>query len=224
MTELLTEQADRDGRRVTAPNQELRSSSARFGAFTDAVVAIAMTLLILPLMENVPEAGRESITVAQYLHEHDGQLLTFLISFVLIAMFWVLHHRVFRADTPGLPRRTVVNFAWMLTIVLMPVSTALTGELEADRLLLLGYVGNLGISSWLLFALTVIESSQRRRHDLITPNRTVLAAPLAMSILFTLVLATCMLAPQLAYFPLFAMTLTAPLRALLIRMGLRDAV
>lgn len=146
-----------------------------------------MTLLILPLMEGVPDSVDPRPPVAEFLDDDQGQLVTFCISFVLVAMFWVLHHRVFRADTPGSSLRTMVNFAWMFTIVLMPVTTALSGAMATDRLMLVLYDGNLLVSSWLLFALTWVESAQRRRHDLITPNRTILAAPLAMSILFTII-------------------------------------
>jgi hypothetical protein len=60
--------------------------------FTDAVVAIAMTLLILPLMESVAEAGRDGVTTADYLSEHGGQLFSFALSFVIIASFWAGHH------------------------------------------------------------------------------------------------------------------------------------
>ncbi len=52
-------------------------SAERMKVFTDAVVAIAMTLLILPLMESVAEAGRDGVSTADYLSEHGGQLFSF---------------------------------------------------------------------------------------------------------------------------------------------------
>ncbi|MDR2998392.1 MAG: DUF1211 domain-containing protein, partial [Microbacterium sp.] len=55
----------------------------RLKAFTDGVVAIAMTLLILPLMEGVIDLGREGTTVLEYLQEDTGQLISFAMSFVL---------------------------------------------------------------------------------------------------------------------------------------------
>src|SRR5699024_11374615 len=114
--------------------RSLQATSARYGAFTDAVVAIAMTLLILPLMELVPEAAAQHLTAAQLLVEHEGQFLAFALSFVLIGMFWFLHHRIFRADTPHDGRRGVVNLAWLATIVFLPVVTAMSGSLMSlDR-------------------------------------------------------------------------------------------
>jgi len=68
---------------------------ARVVAFVDAVVAIAMTLLILPLMESVSEVAAADEDTAQWFAGHDGQLISFVISFVIIAMFWMIHHRLF---------------------------------------------------------------------------------------------------------------------------------
>ena len=70
-------------------------SAERMEFFTDAVVAIAMTLLILPLMESVAEAGRDGVTTADYLSEHGGQLFSFALSFVIIASFWAGNHSLF---------------------------------------------------------------------------------------------------------------------------------
>ena len=74
----------------------MRFRTERFKAFVDAVVAIAMTLLILPLMESVSEAASGKLSTAEFVIEHSGQLLSFGLSFVLIATFWMGHHRQYR--------------------------------------------------------------------------------------------------------------------------------
>src|SRR5699024_6863952 len=114
--------------RVLAPGESLPATSARYGAFTDAVVAIAMTLLILPLMELVPEAAADGLTAGAFLRLHEGQFLAFALSFVLVGTFWFMHHRIYRADTPHDGRLAMVNLAWMATIVFLPVVTAMTGS------------------------------------------------------------------------------------------------
>ena len=87
-------------------NDELPSAE-RLKAFTDAVVAIAMTLLILPLMDSVTDADETS--TAAWLAQEWPSLLTFMLSFVLIANFWLTHHRMFarveRVDHRDLVRR-----------------------------------------------------------------------------------------------------------------------
>ena len=52
--------------------------------FTDAVMAIAMTLLILPLLEAVSEAAREGLDAAGFLREHQGQLGAFALTLALL--------------------------------------------------------------------------------------------------------------------------------------------
>lgn len=159
-------------------SRALPTNSARYGAFTDAVVAIAMTLLILPLMESVSETTAE-MTTAEFLDEHSGQLFSFLTSFALVGMFWFIHHRIFRSDTPHTARASFVNFGWMLTIVFLPVATALTGSrLPVDRVQIAIYEGTMALSSWLLLWLCVLQLRARRAAGLVTPNRTILAAPL----------------------------------------------
>src|SRR6478735_6009389 len=73
---------------------EVRTLPAeRLKAFSDAVVAIAMTLLILPLMESVRDVAAHDLSTWEWLNENAGQLLSFALSFVLIANFWLTHHR-----------------------------------------------------------------------------------------------------------------------------------
>ncbi|MEC4630644.1 TMEM175 family protein, partial [Bacillus safensis] len=63
--------------------------------------------------------------------------------FVLIATFWMEHHRQYqrvRRLTPGL---LWVNVGWMLTIVWLPVPTAMLGQMEPDPLQAVLYIGTL---------------------------------------------------------------------------------
>ncbi|WP_369374556.1 TMEM175 family protein [Promicromonospora sp. Populi] len=195
-------------------------SSERLIAFLDAAIAIALTLLILPLMESVSEATTEEQTVVEYVDEHGWQLLAFTISFMIISMFWRLHHAILLPDTPTSRARTTVQFAWLFTITLMPVVTALTGGLETDRPLVASYVGTLAVSAWLLFAIAVVERRTRTAAGL-PVDTTNGATPLAMALLFTLTLLLALLVPS--YYWLLLMTLSSPLRIGLTRLSARSA-
>ena len=79
--------------------------------FSDAAVAIALTLLILPLMDGVYAAARANQSAWTYLSENANALFSFTLSFVIIARFWRSHHRLFakpracsRSTWPGWPR------------------------------------------------------------------------------------------------------------------------
>jgi uncharacterized membrane protein len=64
----------------------------RLLTFVDAIVAIAITLLVLPLAELTTDIGGQP--VAHLLRTHQGQLWSFLLSFAVIARLWfVQHHR-----------------------------------------------------------------------------------------------------------------------------------
>ena len=144
---------------MAAQTERLRPAE-RLVFFTDAVVAIAMTLLILPLLESVGEAAREGLDTAEYLADHDGQLVAFALSFVIIAAFWRTHDRLFVHVERQDPVLLWLNVAWMFTIVWFPVATALVGALETDPVQLAIYIGTMLASSLLMLALQL-----RLRHD-----------------------------------------------------------
>ena len=90
--------------------------------FSDAVAAIAITLLALDLP--VPEGA----TAAQFwssAHHHGLQYLAFLVSFVAIAAAWKDHHDAFRHIRRGDPWLRNANMIWLLLIILMPSVTKL---------------------------------------------------------------------------------------------------
>ncbi len=92
----------------------------RLTVFSDAVVAIAITLLALDLP--VPEGDTVSAFWSS-VRRSDGHYAAFLISFLVIAAAWGNHHDVFRYARRFDPRLRTLNMAWLLTIVLVPFAT-----------------------------------------------------------------------------------------------------
>ncbi len=104
----------------------------RLLALTDGVVAIALTLLVLQLQVPPTEALGKDVTSASALWKAldvDGDELTsYLVSFVVIAQFWLVHHRVLRGmrgHSEGLAWR---NFGFLLTLTLMPFTSDVLGR------------------------------------------------------------------------------------------------
>lgn len=64
-------------------------SKSRIEAFTDAVIAIIMTLLVLELHE--PASAEWS---AFFVMKH--KFIVYLISFVSLAIYWNNHHHLFQ--------------------------------------------------------------------------------------------------------------------------------
>ena len=105
----------------------IRSGRAfdRFVVFTDGVVAIAITLQVLPLI-NIP-GPKPGETVWLILGENAGQIVAFLFSFFVVAFQWLLHNRIVnRMDGYDGPFFWF-NTLWLLGIVFLPWVTALYG-------------------------------------------------------------------------------------------------
>jgi uncharacterized membrane protein len=94
--------------------------------FTDAVVAIALTLLALELPVPGGTQNAESISISEMLgdaRQHIDDYIAFLISFVVIAAHWRLHHRIFRYVRVATKAIIRLNIYWLLLIVLTPFTT-----------------------------------------------------------------------------------------------------
>jgi uncharacterized membrane protein len=189
--------------------------------FTDAVVAIAITLLILPIVDAVPEAAAENFTIQQFLSGHWPQLLTFLISFLVIARLWISHHAIF--EHVANYSRGLVNLSllWALTIVVLPLPTALTA-LDTAPLAVAFYVGTMTLSSMILSAITL---TVRRNPALELADNPIehhmVVASVSVSIEFIIALVIGVVVPQINYFALLVLLLGAPIQLAVSRVSAR---
>lgn len=96
--------------------------------FSDAVFAIAITILVIDL--KVPMVP-ENATEAQFLNEFAKQipqLLGFVMSFFLIGIYWTAHHNMFGYVINYSKRLLWINLIFLFTIVIMPFTTAIYSE------------------------------------------------------------------------------------------------
>ena len=112
----------------------------RLLALTDGVVAIALTLLVLQLQVPADAIVKGNTTSARALWDAlsvtgDGSELTsYLVSFLVIAQFWLVHHRILRSmrgHSEGLAWR---NFGFLLALTLMPFTSDLIGRFGSNPL------------------------------------------------------------------------------------------
>ncbi|SDI91868.1 Protein of unknown function [Frankineae bacterium MT45] len=109
-----------DEPRERLPSEERAADRLIF--FSDAVVAIAMTLLALELP--VP-TGDTAQQLWKSIHSYEDHYLAFLISFTVIAATWGRHHYVFRYVERTDERLRALNMTWLLMMVLNPFATKL---------------------------------------------------------------------------------------------------
>jgi uncharacterized membrane protein len=101
-----------------------RNTLERTIMFTDAAVAIALTLLVLPLVDLAQEVD-ESSSVGDVLADHWQDFFSFVLSFVVISSLWSVQRALWQllADYDGL--MLALTSVWLLAIVFLPVPTAL---------------------------------------------------------------------------------------------------
>jgi uncharacterized membrane protein len=188
----------------------------RFVTFLDAVVAIAITLLVLPLTEILQgvEPGR---SLGGVLSGEGGQFFAFFLSFAVIARFWLAHHRVVEGvgayDLPFL----LLNLLWILTIVLLPFATQVVGSFPPEPLAVLLYIGTITVSSAALTAITFLvwrRPALRRNAD--EPPATPWAA-LATTGVLVVALLIGTLSRRVNYGAMLLLLLTGPIESWLRR-------
>jgi uncharacterized membrane protein len=97
----------------------------RLVAFDDAVVAIAITLLILPLVDRASDLHTG---IEPFLRTNEPKLWAFALSFAVIGNFWWGQHQMFeRVRTYNLTLVWGV-FIWLFAIVALPFPTELIGS------------------------------------------------------------------------------------------------
>ena len=124
------------------PREQSRSFD-RLVNFTDAVVAIAITLQLLLLVDvEAPVSGQ---TVWQVIAENFSHISAFIISFAVVMVLWFKHNRVFNVMRTYDGMILWLNSAWLLCIVFLPWPTAMYGM--ANDAGLLGNTG-FGLLYW----------------------------------------------------------------------------
>jgi uncharacterized membrane protein len=92
--------------------------------FSDAVIAIAITLLVLDIrlpdlaIRSAPEMGRALLPLVP-------KILSWAVSFWVIALYWVAHHRCFRYIQRYNRQLMFLNFLFLMFVAFMPFPTSL---------------------------------------------------------------------------------------------------
>ena len=110
----MEEQGNADGR-----------DTNRLEAFSDGVIAIAITLLVLEI--RVPEA-HGAAELWRALRELWPAYLGYVISFLIIGIMWANHHTIFRYISRTDHYLVVINLLLLLCIAFIPFPTALLAE------------------------------------------------------------------------------------------------
>jgi uncharacterized membrane protein len=111
--------------------------ASRLLTLSDGVIAIALTLLVLQL--RVPEPSQlanpdSASDLAAQLSTSSASLVSYVISFYVIAQFWMVHRQVFRRLSDQEEGLEWVNFVFLFTITIMPFASDLLGDFVGNPL------------------------------------------------------------------------------------------
>jgi uncharacterized membrane protein len=132
----------------------------RIVLFSDAVFAIAITLLIIDI--KVPEIKSGLPVTDENFLQSSAELypkfMGFIFSFFLISLYWTIHHKMFGFVVNYNGKLVWLNLLFLFSIVLMPFSTAVYSKYSTALYLHLiwpyfVYVFNICLTGFLNFFL-----------------------------------------------------------------------
>jgi uncharacterized membrane protein len=109
------------------PGEQRRANPERVLTFTDGVFAIIITILVLEL--KVPDLGSGQ-SLSASLAEMRPTMVAFVISFLLVGMYWTLHRTMF-AEVRYVNTKVVwLNLLFLLPTSMIPFAASVVGEYE----------------------------------------------------------------------------------------------
>ena len=119
----------------TGPGPELTESEKRHADpdrlvfLTDGVIAIIITILVLDI--RVPELGSGQ-SLSSSLAEVRPTFISFVLSFLLIGMFWTLHRQTFSQVRYIDHNAMWLNLLFLLVLALVPFAASALGEYSQE--------------------------------------------------------------------------------------------
>jgi TMEM175 potassium channel family protein len=170
----------------------------RLEAFSDGVFAIVITLLILDIRIPVvlpTDLGAALVNILP-------QLLTYILSFFIVGLYWHLHHQV-AAEIKMIDGAFIwLNLVWLLFVSTLPFPTALLGRYPLQPIPLTIYGINLVLVNVTGFVILVY--SQKRPELRFTPMtaeelRAIAPIYVIVNTLYTVAIGAAWFLPWLSY-------------------------
>lgn len=133
----------------------------RLETLSDGIFAIAMTILVFNI--SMPDSGETSENVSRLLINETHTFFIFGLSFIILAMFWILHHKQFHYIEKTNKIHIWTNILFLMLISLMPFTASLIGDYPTNFSARIFFNANLFLLGFLLYLNWVYSS----RKDLI---------------------------------------------------------
>ena len=187
----------------------------RLVAFSDAVVAIAITLLILPLVDRASSINGGDVLT--FFNENRFRLFAFTLSFVVIGNFWWGQHQTFERVKGYNPLLVWGIFIWLFSIVFLPFPTELIGSAQSNVPTHAIYVGTMLLTTlatllqqWAIIRWPELQTEEHRGSATIDDS-------LVLTILMAIAFAGTIVVPRLGLWCLLVLVLQKPAQRVLVR-------
>jgi len=132
---------------------------------SDGVFAIAITLLVLDIrVPDIPENMVPSQLPGALLSLWP-KYLGYILSFVGISAFWLIHHSIFRSIRSYDRILLYLNFLFLMVVAFVPFPTSLLGEYGDHQLPVAIYAATLAVGRLLLTAIHWYSTRDDRLLD-----------------------------------------------------------
>jgi uncharacterized membrane protein len=175
----------------------------RIEALSNTIFGVAMTLLAY----QTPKDGLLTADPkwVDIWHAYGSHLSALLLSFIVAGMFWYSHQRRLAYAPEASRVEVIINLLFLLSIILLPVTTGLYGNYMASRDVTALYGFNLTLISMLNTSLWMIAAVPRRDW---VPT----FAPLVVTAIFVVALVAGLFEPYLTRF-MWPLAFISPLLA-----------
>lgn len=111
----------------------------RFITFSDGVFAIVITIMVFEIRVPKIEENLNDALLWNSLKEMGWKFLGFFISYAIVGHYWSVHHRIYGYAQKYTTALLWINLAFLLTVALLPFSSALLGEFASHTSMQLPY-------------------------------------------------------------------------------------
>jgi TMEM175 potassium channel family protein len=152
---------------MTLSQESIKANeTGRIEAFSDGVIAIAITLLVLDI--KVPRDLPESVSLLGALLAQWPSYFAFATSFATIGIMWINHHRMFSLIQRADQMLLVLNGLLLMCITIVPFPTSLLAEYlgeSQERTAALVYSGTFFVTAIVFNVLWRYASHKNRLID-----------------------------------------------------------
>ncbi|EJN61007.1 TMEM175 family protein [Halogranum rubrum] len=171
----------------------------RLLALSDGVIAIAITLLVLEIHVPTIPAGNPAAVLSAVLAQQWHEFFAYVLSFLVIGLYWVLHRRVFVHIDRHNRGVLWLNLVFLLFVAFLPYATSVFVTYPGQ----FGVAFYAGVQALTGFSLTLLWGYASRKHlvEAGLGSRTVeiqAARFLVSPLVFTLSAIVAMVDPTLA--------------------------